>query len=146
MTSRLIHPKRKIEDLRLRTDDNVGRLYRTFKTSILQHQERLLWRTDRLFSNSPLLRTKTLNDKLEQKNDNLYNYMKILINKKQGLLRELIVKLHTLNPEAILSRGYSITRTIPDATVVKDPKKLSIGQDLEVMVAKGAFICSVKRK
>jgi exodeoxyribonuclease VII large subunit len=54
--------------------------------------------------------------------------------------------LHALSPKATLSRGYSITRTIPDAVVVRDPQKVSIGQDLEVTVAKGSLICRVKGK
>ncbi|MGB5992465.1 MAG: exodeoxyribonuclease VII large subunit, partial [Desulfobacterales bacterium] len=68
------------------------------------------------------------------------------LSNKRSILRELEAKLHTLSPEAILARGYSITRTIPDAAVIRDPQEVSIGQDLEVMVAGGAFICSVKRK
>jgi len=146
MSNRLIHPKRKIEDLRLRTDDYMGRLYNAFKNSILQHHERLLWRSDRLFANNPLSRIKILKEKQEQKHATLYNNIVINITNNRGLLREFVARLRTLNPEAILSRGYSITRTIPDATVVKDPETLIIGQDLEIMVARGKFICNVKRK
>jgi exodeoxyribonuclease VII large subunit len=146
MSNRLVHPKKKIEDLRLKTDDMLARLDRTFKNSIFQHQERLLWRVERLFANNPLIRKNILKDKLDQKYVNLNIYIGIQINKKRAFLRELAAKLHTLNPEAILARGYSITRTIPGATVVRDPHEVFIGQDLEVMVAKGSFICSVKRK
>jgi exodeoxyribonuclease VII large subunit len=146
MSNRLVHPKKKIEDLRLKTDDMLARLDRTFKNSIFQHQERLLWRVERLFANNPLIRKNILKDKLDQKYVNLNIYIGIQINKKRAFLRELAAKLHTLNPEAILARGYSITRTIPGATVVRDPQEVFIGQDLEVMVAKGSFICSVKRK
>lgn len=146
MSNRLIHPIRKIADLRLRTDDMLGRINRAFKNSILQHHERLLWRIERLFSNNPLIQINLLKDKLNQKCVNINIYMRILIINKRSILRELEAKLHTLNPEAILARGYSITRTIPDAAVIRDPQEVSVGQDLEVMVAGGAFICSVKRK
>lgn len=146
MSNRLVHPNRKIVDLRLRTDDMLGRLNRAFKNIILQHHERLLWRIERLFSNNPSIQIKTLKDKLNQKCGSIDIYMRIIINNKRSILRELEVKLHTLSPEAILARGYSITRTIPDAAVIRDPQEVSVGQDLEVMVAGGAFICSVKRK
>ena len=59
---------------------------------------------------------------------------------------ELTAKLNALSPVAILSRGYSITRTIPDARVVKNPQSVSLNQDLEVMVAHGRLICRVKGK
>ena len=146
MSNRLIHPNRKITDLRLKTDDMLGRLNRSFKNSLLKHQERFWWRMERLISNNPSIKIRLLKDKLNIKNSNIKIYIQILLSKKQSILRELEAKLNTLSPEAILARGYSITRTIPDAAVIRDPQEVSIGQDLEVMVAKGAFICSVKRK
>ncbi len=146
MSSRLVHPNRKIVDLRLRTDDMLGRINRAFKNSLLTYHERLWWRIKRLFSNNPSIQIKLLKDNIDIKNSNIYIYIQILISNKRSMLRELEAKLYTLSPEAILARGYSITRTIPDAAVIRDPQEVSIGQDLEVMVSGGAFICSVKRK
>jgi len=146
MSNRLVHPNRKITDLRLKTDDMLGRLNRSFKNSFLKHQERFWWRIERLISNNPSIQIRLLKDKLNIKKSNINIYIQILLSKKRAILRELEAKLYTLSPEAILARGYSITRTIPDAAVIRDPKEVSIGQDLEVMVAKGVFICSVKRK
>ena len=146
MSNRLVHPNRKIVDLRLRTDDMLGRLNRAFKNIFAKHHERLWWSIERLFFNNPSIQIKLLKDKLDIKNANINIYIKILLNIKRSTLRELEAKLHTLSPRAILARGYSITRTIPDATVVRDPQEVSIDQDLEVVVAGGAFICSVKRK
>jgi exodeoxyribonuclease VII large subunit len=51
-----------------------------------------------------------------------------------------------LSPAAILDRGYSITSTHPEGVVVRDPHAVAIGQDLEVMVAKGSLFCRVKEK
>jgi len=146
ISSRLVHPNRKIVDLRLRTDDMLGRINRAFKNSLLTYHERLWWRIKRLFSNNPSIQIKLLKDNVDIKNSNIYIYMQILISNKRSMLKELEAKLYTLSPEAILARGYSITRTIPDAAVIRDPQEVSIGQDLEVMVSGGAFICSVKRK
>jgi exodeoxyribonuclease VII large subunit len=146
MSNRMIHPKRTIVDLMLKTDDMLDRLNRAFKNSFRKHHEQLWWRIERLFSNNPLKQIKLLKNKLDIKNTNIQIYTQILLNSKRSKLRELEAKLHTLSPKAILTRGYSITRTIPDATVVRDPLELSIGQDLEVMVAGGSFICTVKRK
>jgi exodeoxyribonuclease VII large subunit len=65
---------------------------------------------------------------------------------KQIKNRELTAKLEALSPVAILKRGYSITRTIPEAVVIKDAKAVSLNQDLEVMIARGRLICRVKGK
>ena len=146
ISNRLVDPTKKIEDLMLRTDDLFARLIRSYKNSILQWRERLEWRVDRLNANNPLIHIKKLDEELAQEYDNLLTYMKICLNEKHFLLRELTSRLHALSPNAILARGYSITRTIPDAVVVRDPQEVSIGQDLEVLVAKGLIICSVKGK
>jgi exodeoxyribonuclease VII large subunit len=134
MSNRLVDPNKRIGDLRLRTDDLLSRLIRTFKKNIIQQHERLEWRFDKLNSHNPLIYTKKL------------TYIRIILNKKQFLLRELDARLNALSPNAILDRGYSITRTIPEAVIVRNPRQVDIGQDLEVMVAKGALICRVKRK
>ena len=87
-----------------------------------------------------------LHDRLESYNDNILTYLKINIHDKKSDLRELSAKLRELSPKAILSRGYSITRTIPDATIVKEPDSISIAQHLEVLVEKGALTVSVLDK
>jgi exonuclease VII large subunit len=45
---------------------------------------------------------------------------------------------------AVLRRGYSVTRRLPDGRVVTDPDHVALGQDLEVMVAEGSLFCNVK--
>jgi len=146
MSNRLVDPNKRIEDLRLRTDDLLSRLIRTFRKIILQKHERLEWRFDSLNSHNPLIHTKKVNEKLEQNYNNLLTYIRILINNKQFLLREFNARLNALSPNAILARGYSITRSIPDGGIVRNPIQVEIGQDLKVILAKGSLICRVKRK
>ncbi len=146
MSKRLIDPRKRIEDFRLKTDDLTARMIRIFKNSIAQQRERLHFRTERLHVSSPQLQINKINGELEQINDNLLIYMSIYLNNKRYLFREINAKLHALNPTAILDRGYSIARTIPGAIVVRDPRAVDIGQDLEVTVAKGKLICRVKGK
>jgi len=145
-SNRLISPNNKIEDLKLRTDDLFARLIRTFKNSFVQQQERLGWRFDRLNTHNPLIHMRKAHEKLDQIHNNILTYQKIYLNNKQSFLRELNARLNALSPDAILSRGYSITRTMPDQIVVRDPQQVNIEQDLEIMVAKGSLICRVKRK
>ena len=51
--------------------------------------------------------------------------------------------LTAVNPSAILNRGYSITRTIPDLEVVTDAGKMTSGQLLEIQLANGKVDVSV---
>lgn len=144
--ARLVDPRRKIEDFRLRTDDLASRLVRIFINKMAQKRERLEWRIENLHKNSPLIKAQEYDERLEQMSYNLLICMRIYTDKKYFALRELIAKLHTLSPNAILDRGYSITRTIPDGVIVKDPETVHMGQDLELTLAKGSLICNVKGK
>ena len=146
ISKRLADPRRKIEDLRLRIDDLYLRLNRTFGYRIRRDRENLIFRADRLSANNPRFLIQKVKKQLYQNHNNLIKSFIILNNSNKIRIRELAAKLEALSPIAILSRGYSITRTIPDARVVKDPHTVSLDQDLEVMVAKGRIFCRVKGK
>jgi exodeoxyribonuclease VII large subunit len=145
-SQRLADPRKQIEDWRLRMDDYTSRLIRHIQILLDRQKERFKWWNDRLVNNSPAHQSHNLNVIVEQ---NTYKLLKSFIkniDNKAARLRELSVQLETLSPIAILKRGYSITRTIPDLNLVLDPKMVSIEQDLEVMVAKGTLTCRVKGK
>ena len=146
ISKRLADPRRKIEDLRLRIDDLNLRLNRILVNRIRRDRENLAFRADRLSANNPRFLIRKVKKQLEQNYNNLLKSFIILKSSKKNRIRELTAKLDALSPIAILSRGYSITRTIPDAKVVKDPHTVSLNQDLEVIVAKGRLFCHVKGK
>ena len=109
-------------------------------------RERFLWWNERLTANNPLTQIKKINEKLKFFYFNIFNSLNLLNERKRSKLRETTAKLQALSPIAILERGYSITRTIPEAIIVKEAKTVSLNQDLEVMLAKGILRCRVKGK
>jgi exodeoxyribonuclease VII large subunit len=146
VSKRLIDPRRRIEDFRLRIDDLSLRLNRNFLNRIRRNHEKLDFWIDRLGANSPRYLLDKIKKKLEQNYGNLIKSFIIYNNSNLIKIREQTAKLETLNPVAILARGYSIVRTIPNAEVVKDPQTVSLNQDLEVMMAQGRLFCRVKGK
>jgi exodeoxyribonuclease VII large subunit len=146
ISKRLIDPRRKIQDLRIRIDDFTGRLVRIFVRSIKQRHERLEWLKNRLYANSPFIPVKNAKEKIEQLRYNILISINKILDEKRFRLREQSARLYALSPAAILARGYSITRTIPDAKIVKDSRTVNVGQSVEVMLGKGFLICRVKRK
>jgi exodeoxyribonuclease VII large subunit len=143
---RLVDPKKQIQDWRLRLDDFASRLSRNFIMLLDRKNEQHKWWLDRLVAHSPAAQVHNINLIIEQ---NIYKLLKTYskeFENKTARLRELNARLETLSPIAILERGYSITRTIPDSKVVLNPRMVSINQDLEVMVAKGTLTCRVKGK
>ena len=142
----LVDPKKQIQDWRLRLDDFAARLGRNFLMLMDRKNEQHQWWLDRLIALNPVAQIHNINLKIEQY---IYKLLKTYSNEfesKAARVRELSARLETLNPIAILERGYSITRTIPDSKVVLNPRMVCINQDLEVMVAKGTLTCRVKGK
>ncbi len=146
ISAKLLDPRRKIYDFRLRIDDFTGRLSRLLINIVQQKREQFRWTVQRLYSNSPINYINTFRGTVDKKNTNLLNLFNNYYNHRCFVLRELTSKLAALNPKAILTRGYSITRTIPDAAVVRDAKNVTLEQNLEVLLAKGSLRCRVKRK
>jgi exodeoxyribonuclease VII large subunit len=142
----LVDPKRKVQDFRLKIDDFTIRLTKIFINRINQKREKYkLWK-DLIYTKKPLGYIANLNEKLANISDKLFTFNSIYLNNKRSLLRENRGRLYDLNPTAILKRGYSITRTIPEAGVVKTARSVSIGQNLEVMLAKGTLVVNVHKK
>jgi exodeoxyribonuclease VII large subunit len=146
LIGRIKSPKRIIDDLIIKNDDLNRRILISQMNIIKQLKNRFAILNDKLLFNNP---HKYVLQYKEKVNNILYNILitiNIICNNQSHLLHQLLGKLNILNPKAILQRGYSITRTIPDNHIVIDSNNVDIGQNLEVMVAKGSLICSVERK
>jgi exodeoxyribonuclease VII large subunit len=146
VSQRLTDPRRKFEDYRLRLDDLLARLNRVILLRIRRERQHLALWEDRLAANTPRILLKKTKIQLEQTVNNLSKSLIIYKHSRQIRIRELTAKLEALNPLAILARGYSVTRTIPDAIIVKDSHLVDLDQDLEVMLAKGRLFCRVRGK
>lgn len=145
LLKRLKDPKRKVQDLLIRNDDLYYRLSRALIILIKQHKSCIYWRYDKLLTYNPV---KYISDKKEYINLimlNIFKSFNTMISRKRYILNEYSSKLSALNPVAILRRGYSITRTIPDKYIITDSKNVRVDQKLEVIVSKGTIICRVER-
>jgi len=146
LINRLQSPKRKIQDLMIKNDDLSRRITRAQINLINQLRERIEWKNDKILFNNPIKYIIKHNEHIKNILSNMLITINIMINNNRHVLNESSAKLNALNPKAILQRGYSITRTIPDKHIVIDSNNVMIGQNLEVVVAKGSIICSVERK
>ena len=146
VSKRIIDPKRKVQDLILKTDDLATRLTKTFLNRINQKREQFKLWNSLLYLNKPLGYISILNDKLDNISVKLLTLNTIYLNNQRSLLRENTARLYALNPTEILKRGYSITRTIPETLLVKNAHSVSIGQNLEVLLAEGKLLVSVDQK
>ena len=146
LSKRLTDPKRKIQDMQLKLDDLVSRLIRTTLSVLHQNHDRLSWRKKSLITNNPGMLIKINNNKIEQSFNNIINLILNKVNNSRFKLKELTSQLLILDPKGVLKRGYSITRTLPEAVVVHDSESVSLQQKLEILLEKGVLICRVERK
>lgn len=146
LRKRLIDPKKKIVDYRLKLDDLTLRSIRLLNNDLLRKREKRNFWHQRLLVANPISVADKFNERLDVLNDNLLLYLSLNVSNKKFRLNEQNAKFHALNPHAVLERGYSITRTVPGAAVVKDSQTVAIGQDVEVTLANGRLFCNVKGK
>jgi len=146
LNNRLVDPRKNIQDFRLKIDDYINRLLKSIYNITNKRRDQLIWMTKSLYATSPYKHIDNLNITLKRLNHNLLLFIDIYIQNIRSITIVLASRLNDLSPVAILDRGYSITRTIPDAVVVRDPKIVNLGQNLEVMLSKGSLICRVEGK
>jgi exodeoxyribonuclease VII large subunit len=146
LRERLADPKKKVIDHRLTLDEDAGRLIRAMMNQVHMRRERLAWRYDKLSYNNPRTYVTKLKDKLNITMSLLQQSIRVCVSERQAMLREFNAKLDSLNPTAILSRGFSITRTLPETAIVRDSAAVSLGQALEIVLAKGSLTCGVKER
>ncbi len=64
---------------------------------------------------------------------------------KREMLAWRLEKLEALSPYAILDRGYSVTRSLPDERIITDTNDLMNGQEIEIILSHGRLHAGVKR-
>ncbi len=145
VSRRLVHPRRRLDDLKLRLDDALMRLVRSFKKSVYQNRTHLTWRVDRLKKNHPRERIALLRHALTRSTDDLASSITNVLTTHRSALQSFNGRLQALSPTAVLERGFSITRTFPGRRLISDAYDVSPGQLLEILLAKGSIICRVEK-
>lgn len=144
LTSRLVHPSRQLADYRLRVDDALGRILRGLSRQLDEKRERLNMIRERLWRCSPRFVVEDLGVLLKHHRQTLFTGMQFLLESRKGILRTTLAKLNALNPLSILERGFSVTQTLPDHAIVKDVRQVSVGQQVNVTVSRGAMVCRIE--
>lgn len=136
----------RLQDQQLKTDDLVDRLFR----AISYFNERRIIRYQKLKS---LLYTNKPDKYIsiyKAKHELLTHRISQCISRRNTLFQEklktLQAALNALNPTAILKRGYSITRTLPQRDIVSDPEQVKVNDFLEIQLAKGSIEVTVQHK
>ena len=143
---RLIDPRRRIYDGRLRLDDLSYRLSINLHRLLRERQRELSLIVSRLVQNSWHDRVKRVKQKLEQMNYNILYLIAINLKNKKWTYQDAVSRLRALSPLAVLKRGYSITRSWPQKTIIKNARRVQLQQSVEITLASGSLRCRVEGK
>ena len=146
LDGRIVHPKRRIQDWRLRQDDLTMRLTATINTALARKKERIAFRREVLMQGSPVKRIATLRMRLDNLRQALAGEMFHRLQEQRSSLVKNSAILDAFNPMAILQRGYSITRRLPGRSIVRNAGSVKIDQQLEVILAEGKLRVTVNEK
>lgn len=146
LTRRLVHPKRRIEDMMLRLDDHNTRLINAVKNMAARKKQCLEWLEGRMHAASPKRRTEYLRENVLRCRIRMETAAKSILQLRRAKTEALESRICALNPKAVLNRGYSIVRSIPGETVILSTEQVETGQNVEVIVSRGAMTCRVEQK
>lgn len=142
---RLIHPRRRLQDQLMRTDELYLRLQRAVAYCLAQARTRLTWQTASLQHQTPGHQIQKHYLTLKHHQSTLHAALRHISGQQRNRLATQSARLAALSPLSILQRGYSITRRQSDQQVLMDATAVTPEQSLEIILARGTLICRVER-
>ena len=135
----LVHPERILQTLNLRLDDFTTRLNRAARLIVHLEKRDVSNFNRRLLLNNPTSKIheyKLLIDKYEQ---DLLKVLRKKVSDNKIKLSSALGSLDALSPLAVLRRGYSIVRSLPEQRIVMRAQDVQKGELLEVLLAEGVL-------
>lgn len=146
ISARIVHPRRRLQDMRIRLDDFSIRLLSLIDGLLARRSEQVAFRHNLLMHLSPAKTLSAMQEQVIALYDALVTRINHLIRDNQINISRNVSMLDALNPMAILQRGYSITRTLPDRSIVRNALKVGIDQQLEILLGHGKLTVTVTER
>jgi exodeoxyribonuclease VII large subunit len=133
----LVHPGKKIQDAQIHNDFLAMRLRKNMVDVVEKGYSRIARLTAELEHASPQHRIEKLEPQVNTLEYKLSNIINKISYRKNERLQRAVALLSALNPERILERGYSITRSIPGNAIVTRASQAQPGRHLQIQLARG---------
>jgi exodeoxyribonuclease VII large subunit len=146
LRGRLRDPKKRLADAMLTLDDYSERM----KLAVVRIREarrrELAELTLRLHHRNP--RSTIREHRLALLSDarDLNTEWRKIIALKRNMMERAGALLESLNPQAVLERGYSITFRLANGQIIRRPEDTEIGEAVEIMIAKGKLGARITRR
>ena len=138
----LADPARPLRDLDRRVDDALVRLTRAAGAVVRRAAHRVELATRGLRTASPVARAAADRRRLGDLHGRLDRAAARALDRSRHRLGAATGRLDSLSPLAVLSRGYSLTRT-PDGRIVRRAGDVRAGDDVRVLLHEGGLECRV---
>ncbi len=99
-----------------------------------------------LVTQAPVNRIQSLRMVFDQAQKGLQGGMINLVAAKRVIWEKEVTRLDAMSPLAILQRGYSITRRLPDGLILRDADHVEINKEVAVRLSRGELVCRVEQK
>jgi exodeoxyribonuclease VII large subunit len=143
LRGRMKDPKRRIDDLRMFVDDRLERLKRGLYHKRAGERPKLLNLELRLDHANPLLKIRDHRFILENFRKNVIAGWHGMAGRLKAQVGTNLAVLDTLSPLAILGRGYSIVKKLPEGLIVKEAASIAVGSSVDIKVSSGSFQAKV---
>ncbi len=144
LSSRLKSPDRIVREFKNRVTENGYRLNTAVKIRFSRDRERLFWLRRTLDGTLPRLGITEHRHQVAGIQAGLEQAMARMIQANRSRINELTASLVPLSPQAVLDRGYSITRRAGTDTVVMAADEVQADDRLEIILSKGRLVTRVE--
>jgi len=145
LSQRLVDPRKKIADQRLRMDDLFSRLALSGQQTFRRNSDRLRLKYESLLLLHPGKRIAEYSHRLSQLSRRLALAEVVGLRFFRQRMEGAWGKLQSLSPLAILERGYSIARVLPSQEIIRRASQVKVEDRVSVKVSRGDFIARVEK-
>ena len=139
LMSRLVDPRKALQLQRDRLKANRHRLQLALTRTVEHHRHRIEILQSSINGVNPIRKIQEYKVKLENIEGRSRHNIQSLLHHLRGRLQEREATLSALDPQAVLQRGYSITRNKQTGRVVTSACSVPLGQELEIILARGSL-------
>jgi len=143
LTSRLIHPRRHLQDLAQRADETVLRLHRAIHARLSATRSALSTLNAELRQHDPKLVLELHAGNCTELARRLETALRIKLTRDQAMLNELSRTFRAVSPQQTLDRGYAIVSERKTGRIVRAGEQVTAGDEVTAMLSDGSFNATV---
>ncbi len=139
LAERLRDPKRRLTDIRIALDDAAERMRVSLIHLLAVHRQKCITMAVRLEHRNPRSRIAERRLYAEMLTKDLRVAWERQSGQRASRLASAMVLIDSLSPLAVLNRGYSITRRLPDGRILRLAGDVQTGERIDVRLAAGSL-------